>query len=109
MTRWCLHTIHVTYASDGAQGSVETAYFSDSISYYSSSFYAPTMPAFFSGFECIVSSPISRPWYLSFLLPRVLYFLISVGCFFAFKTQLNFYLLQEGFLGHLFFFVLFCF
>ena len=47
MTRWCLHTIRVTYAFHGSQGSVEIAYFSDSISYHSISFYASTMLAFF--------------------------------------------------------------
>ena len=89
MTRWCLHTICVTCASDGSQGSVEIAFFSDSISYYFSSFYARTMLAFFfsSGFEHTKSAPISTPLYLSFLLPGVLYLLISAGCFFSFKTH----------------------
>ena len=47
MTRWCLHTIRGTYAFHGSQGSVEIAYFSDSIPYHAISFYASTTLAFF--------------------------------------------------------------
>lgn len=104
MTRRCLHTIRVTCASDGSQGSVEIAFFSDSISYYFSSFYAPTMLAlfFFSGFEHTKSAPISTPLYLSFhstwsaLPPDLCWLLLFL------QDSLNFHLLQEDFLDLLF-------